>query len=53
VTATAGITAGGKRTWLIESTSPHAAGCLQWDSNAWVWDGVQRTVPLRITIAAR
>lgn len=53
VQATAGINGAGKRTWLIESVAPHAAGCLRSVQNSWVWDGVQLTVPMRVTVVER
>ena len=53
VQVTAGTTTAGKRTWLLESTGTHSAGCYVFQNGGFVWDGVQRTVPLRISIAAR
>lgn len=53
VTVTAGINGFGLRTWLVETTGSHFARCYAFQSGQFVWDGLQRTVPLRLTVAAR
>ena len=49
VTAT-GLDALGRRTWVAESQAPHTAGCYKTVKGKFVWDGVQRYVPFRMTI---
>jgi hypothetical protein len=49
VTAT-GLDVLGRRTWVVESQSPHHAGCYKTSKGKQVWDGVRRVVPFRITI---
>jgi len=46
-------TGSGARQWVVESVSPHLAGCYVSQKNGFVWDGVQRVVPLRVTITIR
>jgi hypothetical protein len=40
----------GRRTWVVESQSPHHAGCYRSTKGKLVWDGVPRVVPFRLTI---
>lgn len=49
VTAT-GLDALGRRTWVAESQAPHTAGCYKTVKGKFVWDGVQRYLPFRMTI---
>jgi hypothetical protein len=49
LTAT-GLDAMGRRTWVIESQSPHYAGCYKTRKGKLTWDGVRLLVPFRITI---
>ena len=49
VTAT-GLDPFGRRTWVVESQSPHYAGCYKTRKGGQVWDGIQRVVPFRMTI---
>lgn len=53
VQVAAGTNGAGKRTWVVESISPHAAGCYVFSQGQHAWDGIQRSVPVRFTITAR
>ncbi len=52
-TVTGTTTGTGARQWVVESVSPHLAGCYVSQKNGFVWDRVQRAVPFRVTITTR
>ena len=53
VQATASTTLAGARQWVVASVAPHLAGCYVSKKNGFVWDGIQRAVPLRVTLTTR
>ncbi len=50
ILVTAGTDGLGRRTWTAESTGSHAAGCYKSSKGGYAWDGIVRSVPMRVTI---